>query len=142
MIEPFELETIHHRPFDLSRHSGKYLCIIFFSVDDEQSRELFQYARILTKTFQSNSQVRFIAIATDGTYDRLKLFISQFEFHGDILLDTEKTVAQQFRVSTLPAFFVGDKTGTIRYDLTGWRKDYVRELVQKIKEIQKEDDSS
>jgi len=125
----FALETVNGRVFDLDTYSDKAVCVVFFSVEDDNAKDLFADFHYVSDQFRGNSDIGFLAIAVDGSPQRVKLFMSHSPFPGPILLDPDKLVAEGFRVSSFPVIYVLDPDLLVSYTLAGWERDYVRELI-------------
>jgi peroxiredoxin len=126
--DAFILNTATGRVVDTEKLAGKCKCLVFFSTDDEESRVMLSQFRYVTDHFRGNANVRFLAIAVNGTKERVPLFMSQYAFPGDVLLDGDGSVAALYRVSTLPAVFVVDADDQIAFSVNGWRRDNIREI--------------
>ncbi len=129
----FSLETVHGRPFDIEKYYGKTICLIFFSMEDEAARRMFSDFHFLTDQLKGNPNVKYVAVAVDGTPSRAKLFISQYKFPGDVLFDSDKTVTKSFRLTSFPFIYIVDSEGLISYSIGGWERDHIRELLPAIK---------
>lgn len=132
-VTPFVLNTMTGRAADYEKLAGKAKCILFFSVDEDESQDMFSQIHYATDHFKMRGDVRFIAIAARGTKDRVKLFMSQYQFPGDVLLDEDGTVTQAFRVTRLPAVFVVNTNDEVTLSLKGWEKDVIREIIPAVR---------
>jgi len=133
-VENFTVDTMNRRAFSFDKLEGKVKCIFFFSVNDEDSQKMLTMARFAASPFATDSDVKFLGIATDGDADRVKLFMSQFKFPGDVLMDSEGVIAKEFEVNETPSVFVVDRTNTIQYVRSGWIQDFIREVIPAIRE--------
>jgi peroxiredoxin len=133
IVTPFVLNTMKGRAVDYEKLAGKTKCILFFSVDDEESRQMFSEFRFITEHFKSRGDVRFLAIAVNGTRERVPIFMSPYQFPGDVLLDEDGSVARSFRVGGLPALFVVNGGDEVTLSMKGWKRDDIREIIPAIR---------
>ncbi|MBL0174767.1 MAG: TlpA family protein disulfide reductase [Ignavibacteria bacterium] len=138
-IPPFELETARGKFLDIEKYEGKALLIVFFSVDDDVSRDVFSDFHFISDQFKGDADVRFIAIAVDGTPERLKLFLSQYRFPGDVLVDDGTFVAEVFQVTSFPMFYITNGERKIVYTIEGFARNDIRELTPALRRAKKED---
>ncbi|MBI5645409.1 MAG: redoxin domain-containing protein [Ignavibacteriae bacterium] len=136
-IPYIELETATGAWFDIEKYDGKTLCLIFFSPDDDASRTMFSEFHYITEQFRGNAQIKYIAIAVDGNGDRVKLFLSQYRFPGDVLMDSDKELSTQFRLSNFPAIFLVDADWRVRYTFSGWDREHIREIIPALRLLAK-----
>jgi peroxiredoxin len=138
-IPPFELETASGRLIDIEKYEGKALLIVFFSIDDDITRSVFSDFHFISDQFKGDPDVRFIAIAVDGTPERLKLFLSQYKFPGDVLVDDGTLVSEIFQLTTYPFFYITNGERKIVYTIEGFARNDIRELTPALRRAKKEE---
>ena len=138
VIPDFELETLSGRPFSLEKYEDKTLLVALFSIDDEESRIFFSDFHFIHEHFKSDPDVRFLAIAADGTPERLKLFLSHARFPGEVLLDDGFVVKEQFQCASFPMVFITNKSHEITYTIKGFSRDVIREIIPALRRAKKD----
>ncbi|MDH7515593.1 MAG: redoxin domain-containing protein [Bacteroidota bacterium] len=131
----FVLPTMKGRLFDLDTYEGKTVSLVFFSPSDDDARTLFRDFRYVTDAYRSSPNVKFLAVAVDGTPQRVSMFMSQFNFPGEILCDMDHQLVDAYRLSSFPTVYVLDRELTVKYVVKGWKKDFVRELIPAIRRV-------
>ena len=132
-MEDFTLDTMTGRAFDFQSLHGKTAIFILFSLDNDESTEFFRLADFLSRPLKGKQNLRIIAVVKEDAAERVRLYLSQFKFTGDVLLDPVGSVARSLNVSSFPAFYVTDADRKIIYKKIGWDRDNIRELIQAAK---------
>lgn len=132
-MEDFTLDTVSGRAFDFSSLHGKTAILIFFSLDGEESTEFFRLSEFLTKPLKGRRDIRTIALVQEGEAERVRLYLSQFKYNGDVLLDPDGTVAKSLNLTSFPAFYIVGPDQVITYNAIGWDRDYIREMIQAVR---------
>jgi peroxiredoxin len=138
VVPDFELETISGKPFSLDKYEDKILLVALFSIDDEESRIFFSDFHFIFDHFKSDPQIRFIAIASDGTAERVKLFLSHARFPGDVLLDDGFVVKEQFKCASFPMIYITNNTHEIIYTIKGFSREVIREIIPALRRAKKD----
>jgi peroxiredoxin len=77
--------------------------------------------------FKDNADVKFVFINTwengDNKQKKASDFITTNRYSFDVLMDTENAVVEQFNVNGIPAKFILDKEGKIRFKSVGYSGD-------------------
>ena len=114
----FRLQNLQGVPLSLSSFRGKVLLLDFWATwcgpcvaELPKLQELFQ-------KYEQNPSVRVVAISTDINDEDVKKFIDKHGYTFPVLMD--KGAAALYGVQGIPALFVIDQTGSIRYRHEGY----------------------
>ena len=141
IVPTFELPTVSGKAFSIEKYEGKVLLLALFSIDDEQSRMLFSDFHFIQDQFSGDPAVRFVAIAVDGTPERVKLFLSHFRFQGDVLVDDGRVIKEQFQCTSFPILYITNARHEIIYTINGFNREDIREVIPALRRAKTEEPS-
>jgi len=114
----FSLATLYGEPAQLSDYRGRIVVIEFWATWCGLCRQTLPSVELLQKKYRDRGvQMLLVNLAEDPykvrkwAEDRLKCAI---------LLDRKKQVARQYKVVGIPAFFVIDRQGRLRFTKRGY----------------------
>lgn len=114
----FKLKDLNGREFSLSELKGKRVFLNFWATWCPPCRaEMPEIEQLYQET--KNSDLVIIAVEIGGPLDTVKAFISQNKYNFKVLLDSDKSVAEQYGISSIPTSFFIDKDGYIAAKNTG-----------------------
>jgi cytochrome c biogenesis protein CcmG, thiol:disulfide interchange protein DsbE len=112
------LPEIHHRetldghPFDAAQLAGKPVLVKFFAAYCQPCRETLPAAERL---HESHPNVDFVGIDEDDSTETAQQLVQKYGLSFSVVRDESNVLAGRFRVSAMPATFVADSTGVIRW---------------------------
>jgi peroxiredoxin len=94
----------------------------------------------LVQDYAETTKLLLISIDKEGL-KKVKPYIQQAGYTSTVLLDKYQVVAKKYGVKSVPALFLIDREGKIRFTIMGYEEDGVKQLEQILKKIdsQKQD---
>lgn len=103
---------------------GKVVIIDFWATWCGPCKASFPAMQKIVDKYKDNKNVSFVFINTwergDNKVKQAADFISSNKYTFNVLMDNESTVVEQFKVDGIPAKFVLDKAGKIRFKSVGY----------------------
>ena len=114
----FALKDINDKTFALSDFKGKNVILFFWAIQcpyciDEMKKMLSRCSELISE------DLRILAINVGDSKKRLDNFFKSKSICFDVLLDSRASVAYIYDLAGVPAFFIIDKDGFLRY--SGYR---------------------
>lgn len=110
-LPEFERPTVNAGTID-TRERGQVVVVKFFAKYCEPCKKTLPKAQRLS---EEQPDVVFIGIAEDESASDVEALIATYGLRFPIVHDRGNVLAGRFRVTTLPATFVADAQGTIRW---------------------------
>jgi peroxiredoxin len=110
------LMDLDSNEISLVEPTGKRVALLVFSVDCSHCLREAENFRRLHSQFAEN--IRFLAVSSSET-QKTRNFVGSTHFPVTTLLDRTGEVTQRFGISAVPALFLFDSDGTIRFRTTG-----------------------
>lgn len=124
---PLVLSELDGKSVDLAAHRGKVVLVNFWATWCEPCRdEMPALARLQKKLGPQRFVV--LAVNVDEPESRIRRFLEQTPLGFPVLLDPERKAGRAWSVRVLPASYVVDREGRIRYSAVGeldWENDAV-----------------
>lgn len=113
----FTLKDINGKQFSLSSYKNKNtVCLVFWATWCPYCLKEIPKIKNIHSKFSSNGvKVISVDIATNDPIGRVKAFQKQLEIPYPILYDADNTVSRLYGISGVPASFIIDRQGIIRY---------------------------
>jgi thiol-disulfide isomerase/thioredoxin len=128
------LNSLDGKPFDLARSRGHWVFVHFWaSWCGPCKREMPAIERMVTRL--PPGQIEFVMVNTAETEDQVFTFLAAVAPDVTPLMDSQGLVTEQWQPRGLPASFLVDPQGRIRYQALGGREwdtapylDFLRHL--------------
>src|SRR4051812_16210717 len=120
--------------YDLAAYRGKVVLINFWATWCEPCRQEMPSIERLTQKLAGKPFV-VLAVNLDEPESRIRQFLKLTPLALPILLDPNKVVAREWGVRMLPATFIVDRDGRIRYRLVGdldWSSETVVGVISQL----------
>jgi thiol-disulfide isomerase/thioredoxin len=127
---PFVLKNLAGKPVELAKLKGKVVVLDFWATWCGPCKKSFPAMQMAVNRYKDDKEVQFLFIDTwehtDNPAPEVAAFIKENKYSFEVLLDgkdkltnTNKVVTG-YKVSGIPAKFIIDKNGNIRFKLTGF----------------------
>lgn len=122
----FVLKNLQNEEVDLSALKGKVVVIDFWATWCGPCQASFPFMQKEVNKFKDNTDVQFLFIDSSESgaeADKSKKsgdFIAQHKYTFNVLMDNDKTVLGKYKVEGIPAKFIVDKDGMIRFKTVGF----------------------
>ena len=120
----FTLQDLAGNSINLADMRGKIIILDFWATWCGPCLASFPGMKLAVEKYKDDNTVQFLFI---NSWERVKDwkknasdFITQNNYPFHVLLDTENTVIQAFKVEGIPTKFIIDKKGTIRFKSVGF----------------------
>lgn len=117
----FTLKDINGKDISLSSFKGKVMLINFWGTFCVPCRKEMPSLEIIYKTYKDKGFV-VLAVSEDKSISSVKEFVKEYRLTFPVVLDEDKKVAKQYKVSILPVTFLLDKKGMISKKFFGERE--------------------
>jgi thiol-disulfide isomerase/thioredoxin len=129
------LNSIDGEPYDLAGARGHWVFVHFWATwCGPCKREMPAIQRMITR-LQARRQIEFVMVNTAETEDEVFTFLAVVAPDVTPLMDTQGLVTERWQPRGLPASFLVDPQGRIRYQALGGREwdtppylDFLRRL--------------
>jgi peroxiredoxin len=111
-LPDFKRRTLRGDAIDTKRAAGQLVVVKFFAKYCEPCKKTLPAAERLHR---KSRDVTFIGIAEDEYQDDVEEMVQSYGLSFPIVHDRGNVLAGRFRVTVLPATFVSDAAGTIRW---------------------------
>lgn len=112
------LKDLQGRVHDLAAYRGKVVLVNFWATWCEPCRDEMPAIEKLKARFAGRPFV-VLAVNVDEPASRIRSFLTQVPLSFLVLLDQERTFTKAWNVRVLPATFVVEPGGGIRYSVVG-----------------------
>ncbi|HEX2694733.1 MAG TPA: TlpA disulfide reductase family protein [Acidobacteriota bacterium] len=123
----FSLEDLEGQKISLSRLRGKIVILDFWATWCGPCQESFPSMKLLVEKYSDDPDIQFLFIDSWETAQDKKKNASDFmaknEYPFHVLLDVDDKTISAYKVSGIPAKFIIDKNGRIRYISHGYEGD-------------------
>jgi peroxiredoxin len=111
-LPPFSRRAVDGKQVSTREPSGKVVVVKFFAKYCEPCKKTLPAAQ---KLHANDAELMFIGIAEDEKRADIDEMISTYGLSFPVIHDRDNLLAGRFRVSVLPATFVADTQGRIRW---------------------------
>lgn len=132
----FELPDVNGTRFDLESLRKRVVLLNFWAPWCVSCREELPALETLYERY-SEEGFSVIGVSVDNPGTRTGKFLEKANLSFPILLDPEAKAADKYGVSGLPASFIIDRNGIVRYRHSGFNKGAQSEYEKEIKELLK-----
>jgi len=116
--EPLVLPDLNGKPVDLAAFKGEVVLVNFWATWCEPCRQEMPSLQRLEKKLAGKG-FRVLAVNLGEGAPRIRQFLEQTPVHLSIVRDADSDVKKAWRVRVLPASFLVDRRGMLRYQLVG-----------------------
>jgi thiol-disulfide isomerase/thioredoxin len=104
--------TLDGAPFDPSVNAGKPVLVKFFA---EYCKPCVETLPAAERVHQAHPEVVFLGIDEDDSPDTARTMVKRYNLTFPVIHDRENILSGRFRVATMPATFVTDASGVVRW---------------------------
>ena len=115
----FSLATRKGSPASLSAYAGHVVLVDFWATWCDPCRLSFPRYQALSS--RHGNDVVVVGISEDDEDAGIDRFIEETGAHFPVAWDGDKTLAQRYRINSMPTLFIIDKNGLVRYVHQGFR---------------------
>jgi len=115
----FSLATRKGTPASLSAYAGHVVLVDFWATWCDPCRLSFPQYQALAR--RHGNDVVVVGISEDDEDAGIDRFIEETGAHFPVAWDGDKTLAQRYRINSMPTLFIIDKNGLVRYVHSGFR---------------------
>jgi len=133
----FELPDTRGAVFDLERVRGRVVFLNFWATWCVSCREELPELQTLFMKY-GDAGFDVIGICVDGSVTTIERFMKEVSITFPILIDPDGKASDAYRVTGLPASFILDRDGVVRYWHMGFEKGYLPVYEGEIKELLKQ----
>ena len=130
-LPAFELKDLSGREHRLLDYRGKVVVVNFWATWCEPCRDEMPALEKLQKKFAGRPFV-VLAVNFDEPEARIRKFMSVLPLTFPVLLDRERKLAKAWNVRLLPATYVVDPDGEVRFSVLGELDWTAPEIVERI----------
>lgn len=126
----FKLKDLNGKMVSLSDYKGKILVIDFWATWCGPCKQAFPAMKLLVEKYKDDPKVKFLFIdtkeRTDNYEKQVKDFMTQNNYPFHVVFDTKdekgvmSTVFAKYKMPGIPAKFIIDGNGIIRYSALGY----------------------
>ncbi len=131
---PLRLLDLEGHAYDVAQHRGKALVINFWATWCPPCRDELPSLERLSDNLR-DLPIEFVTVNGAEGENRVKQFVSKMPLRLPVLLDRDSEAQHAWKVLGLPATFVLDADGTIRYWYLGeldWSQPNVRHTIESV----------
>jgi thiol-disulfide isomerase/thioredoxin len=107
---------------DLAAYKGKVVYLDFWASWCKPCRESFPWMDSVQRSYAGKGLV-VVGVNVDQERDLAERFMQQMNPHFRIVFDPQGTLAEMFKVSGMPASFIIDRQGVVRFKHLGFRTE-------------------
>lgn len=126
----FTLENLHGEKVSLSDFRGKFVLLNFWAIWCPPCREEMPDFNKFYK--ENKDQIVILGVELGSKKTDVQKFINNGQYVYPILLDLDKKISYQYRITVVPTTFILDRDGKILHVVKG-AMDY--ETLNKVKEV-------
>ncbi|HWV74729.1 MAG TPA: TlpA disulfide reductase family protein, partial [Pseudosphingobacterium sp.] len=123
----FSLKDLKGNEVNLKTLKGKTIVLDFWATWCGPCIASFPAMQTMVNRYKDDPNVEFLFIDTmesgDNKEKEVKDFVAKNKYDFQFLMDSKNEVAKQYKVRGIPAKFVIDKNGTLRFRVTGFAND-------------------
>jgi len=108
--------------FDLASYAGKVIYLDFWASWCAPCRQSFPWMDSVQREYMSKGLV-VVGVNVDQERALAETFLKQMSPHFRIVFDPKGALAETYKVSGMPASFIIDRHGTVRFHHLGFRDD-------------------
>jgi thiol-disulfide isomerase/thioredoxin len=105
-------QTLDGAAFDASQFAGRTVLVKFFAEYCKPCRETLPAAE---RVHQARPEVAFLGVDEDDSEEVATSLVRGLGITFPVVVDTANVLSGRFRVASMPATFVADATGVIRW---------------------------
>lgn len=116
--QPLALKTLEGASHDLAKHRGKVVLVNFWATWCEPCRDEMPSIERLKEKFAAQP-FEVLAVNVDEPESRVRAFLEKMPLKFTVVLDPGKVVTKSWNARILPASYLIDREGNIRYSVVG-----------------------
>jgi cytochrome c-type biogenesis protein len=119
-VPPYRTQSLAGDSVSLSALKGKVVMLNVWATWCHPCRDEIPELRVLYDRYRSRGlELVGVSVDADGAQENVREFMQEFEMHYPVWLDPAERISAQFLVVGVPATFLIDKQGVLRWRKTG-----------------------
>lgn len=132
---PFAKEAaVGSSTYDLAQSRGKVVVVAFWATWCEPCKKAFPKLQEIYAKYQA-SGVDVVGISEDDERDGIAEFAGTYGAKFPVVWDSGKKIAGKWEPKSMPATFILDKTGTVRFAHLGYHDGEDVEIAKEVKSL-------
>src|SRR5262245_47441329 len=129
----FSLSARKGNPASLSAYAGRVVLVDFWATWCDPCRVSFPHYQELSA--RHGKDLAIVGISEDDEDNGIDRFIEETGVRFPVAWDGDKSLAQRYRINSMPTLFIIDKNGLVRYVHQGFRpgdEDQIDNAIQSL----------
>ena len=127
----FKLDTLDGKTVELSKLRGKPVFIDFWATWCEPCRRALPHTQKLAEKYSKDAHILAINLREDP--ETVRQFLQSHNYTFTVPMDTDGSVAAQYRVRGIPHFVLIDARGKVQFVSSGFRTGNERQFEELLK---------
>ena len=133
----FTLKSLKGENIKLSEHRGEVIMLSFWATWCDQCKQGMPVLNDIYLKYR-NEGFTLLSINTDKNIEKVTKFLRGEQIAYPILMDDLHEASKKYEVEDMPATYILDRDGQLRYVHNGYPEGYQDEFLKQIRELMEE----